>query len=560
VAKIKSALHSQLQQIYNVFRSYNIFQAMYLLGSDAAKDFRLEMNFDGIDIDIIPKFNIRSLKAHKLLAVDDFNDEQIKLILKKNKITHLVIFPERKKRYKILAIATGKRQLTENQQILVELAIDDLSRLFQNDLLSTELNDFSSRMEQMVAEMGALHEISRAFESSKNLNQLLEFILQKCQILMKAESASLMLLDEENNELEFRVVLGPKSEEVRDLRLPLGKGIAGWVAQHGEPVLIPDAYADSRFNPAFDKKSGYVTKSMLTVPLIYKSKVIGVVNVLNRLDGERFCESDKTFLTTFASQAALAIENARMLQSNIEKKQLDRELKVAGEIQRLLIPQELPEIPGLAVSATYIPCTEVSGDFYDVIPLSDERYVFVVADVAGKGVPAALIVSTMQASLMAYLEQNQDPLYIINKLNLQLIRNTAEDRFITCFLGLYDARKHTLNYVNAGHNPPILMHANNRNQTLEKGGVFIGSMPWEYECDTITLDEGSIVCMYTDGLVELENKNHEQFGTQRVETLISENAKKHPEFIINQIIESAEKYSGGKKMADDLTIILLKNQ
>ena len=224
---------------------------------------------------------------------------------------------------------------------------------------------------QMISEMGALHEISRMFESSKNIDALLKYVLEKCMDLMNAEAASSMMVVPDTDELEFKIVLGPKSEGVKPFRLKIGKGLSGWVAENNESVLIPDAYKDSRFDPSFDKRSGFRTRSMLCVPLTYKSKPIGVLTILNRLDGQPFTESDKNLLTTFASQAALAIENAQLLLATIEKERLDKELQVASEIQQLIIPQSLPQIKGLDISAIYVPCKEVSGDFYDIIKITE---------------------------------------------------------------------------------------------------------------------------------------------------------------------------------------------
>lgn len=556
--RFKERLREQLERIYRNHKSSLGLLSMYLFRSTAEGCGEIYLQCGGSHSSAVKLPATLPVEEFKLNEVAYLTDQVLRTSMDDAGFSYIVTFPKSKNTYFLLAFETDAKELTEDKEQILNLIADDLTHIFQIRYLSTELNQFSGRMEQVVAEMGALHEISRAFESSRNLEQLLNDILEKCQNLMRGEAASLMLLDEETNELEFKVVLGPKSEEVKNLRLPVGKGIGGWVAQHGQPLLIPDVNQDPRFNPSFDKKSGYVTKSILAVPLIYNAKVTGVVNILNRLDGEPFCESDKTFLTTFASQAALAIENARLLQSTIEKESIERELKVAGEIQQLLIPVSLPSINGLDISATYIPCKEVSGDFYDVIPLDDNRFVFVVADVAGKGVPAALMVSTMQAALIAYLEQSHDMLYIVNKLNGQLIRTTAEDRFITCFIGLFNARTGTLDYVNAGHNPPILMAEDGSVRYLETGGVFIGSIPWQYESETIRLKNNDLVCLFTDGLFEVTNEKLEQFGLERVLHLLRANRLRKPDDIVRSMTEAVKHHIGTKKMDDDLTVLLLK--
>ena len=367
---------------------------------------------------------------------------------------------------------------TDRQVEISKFIASYIGNMLHNDNLVANLQDYSDRLARMLNEFGTLHEITHALESSDNLDTLLEYIMQKSHTVMNADSASLMLVIEETNELEFKIVLGPKATEVKPFRLPIGKGIAGWVAQTGKPVLIPDCYSDSRFDPSFDKRSGYHTRTMLTVPMIYKSKTLGVMSVINRMDGNPFDENDQMLFTIFASQAALSIENARLLRSAIEKERLDKELQVASEIQSLLIPQTIPESNYLDIAAKYIPCKEVGGDYYDILKLDENRFIFVVADVSGKGIPGAMVVANMQATLRAFLQYSSDLKSVVSKLNDVIIRQTTSDRYITFFIGLYDHNQQQLVYINAGHNPPVIVNNKGEISELRKGGVFIGYLPW----------------------------------------------------------------------------------
>ena len=377
--------------------------------------------------------------------------------------------------------------------------------------------------------------------------------------ISNSEAASLMLLTEDRSELEFKVALGPKSKGVKSFRLPVGKGIAGWVAENAEPILIPDAYADSRFDPSFDKRSGFRTHSYLCVPLIHKEKVVGVLTVLNRLDGHSFTEDDQNLVTTFASQAALSIENTKLLQAAMEQERLKKELQVAAEIQSLLIPQKLPEIKGLDIASTYIPCKEVGGDFYDIIRIDDKRFVFVIADVSGKGVPGALLVSTMQAALEAYLESSQDLLYVIDRLNRRIISNTTEDRYITFFMGLYNSSDKSFSYINAGHNQPLWL--NDKGITpLTKGGIFIGYMPWEYESETIYLAKGDTLLMFTDGLIEAMNENEEEFGDEKLRAILNEKTIRSSDSLLKEIEKRVLLHLGGTSLDDDFTLVVVKQK
>jgi len=441
----------------------------------------------------------------------------------------------------------------ESITIISQLFNQMCNQLFLEERLKME----TQRTQQIISEVGVLHEISRAFDGSKSLDNLLYYILDKARELIRTESASVMLYVEKTNDLEFKVVLGPKASGVKPYRLPMGQGISGWVAQNRKPILIPDAYQDSRFDPSFDKRSGYRTRSILCVPMLHKRKLIGVMTVLNRVDNLPFLEEDKNIMLTFASQAALAIENARLLQAAIEKERLDKELQVASQIQNLLIPQKLPKVKGLEIDATYLPCKEVSGDFYDIIKLDKERFAFVVADVAGKGIPGAMLVSTMQARLSAYLEDSDDLVQIVDRLNRNLIKNTTEDRFITFFICIYNPEDSSLTYLNGGHNPPFLLHGK-QIKPLTKGGIFIGSMPWDYECETLYLKKDDVLTLYTDGLVEAMNDKKEEFGDERLIEILRKNRDKSSDQILKKITASVDKHTKNKKLEDDFTLVVIK--
>ena len=344
-----------------------------------------------------------------------------------------------------LAIKSSRHIFSARERSMVHFVASYIENMLANDQLVKNLQSYSGRMQKVMMEMGTLHEITRALKSTDSLDSLLEYIMRKSMNVMQAEAASLMMLIEEDRELEFKIALGPKAQAVKPFRLPMGQGITGWVAENAEAVLIPDAYKDPRFDPSFDKRSGFVTKSILCVPMVHQNKVIGVMLMMNRLDGNPFTEDDKRLFTIFASQAALSVENARLLHAAIEQERLYKELQVASEIQGLLLPQTLPEIPGLDIAATYIPCTQVSGDFYDVIVLDKNRFAFVMADVSGKGIPGAMVVANMQATLSAYLDYSDDLLAIVGKLNESLIRNTTSDRYITFFIGILDKVKVVFN-------------------------------------------------------------------------------------------------------------------
>jgi len=458
----------------------------------------------------------------------------------------------------LLAIHSPIPVFTDRQTEMVQFSAYYISNLINSENLVKDLENYSERMQKMLDEMVTLHEITHALESTDNLDTLLEYIMRKSQNVMQAEASSLMLVIAETNELEFKVALGPKATAVKPFRLPIGKGISGWVAESAEAVLIPDAYSDPRFDPSFDKRSGFKTRSMLCVPMIHKSKTVGVMTLLNKKDGTPFNENDQILFTIFATQAALSIENARLLYAAIEKERLDKELQVASEIQNLLIPQSLPKSSYLEIAAEYIPCKEVGGDFYDVIQLDEDRYIFVVADVSGKGIPGALVVSNMQATLRAFLQYSDDLLPIVTRLNESITRQTTADRYITFFIGLYDHQKSSLTYINAGHNPPLLVHRNGQMKELKTGGIFIGFMPWEYESETVPFRKGERLILYTDGLVEAMNKKEVEFDMAGLKNTVRDNLGISSDALKTEIIKRVHQHTGEMPLTDDFTLLITR--
>lgn len=505
-------------------------------------------------------FNYRKkdLKAFNYTVIKEKHLNNSELQNFCNHFSVQVLFPFYNKFF--VGICESVKKVSTKEIKIGEFFAQYLENLFKNEKLFADFENNSKRMQQMITEISTLHEITRALDSGRSLESLLHYIMGKCKRIMNAESASLMLVTETGDELEFKITLGPKSEEVKPFKLPMGKGISGWVAQSGEPVLIPDAYKDKRFDPTFDKRSGYKTRSILCVPMMYKNKTIGVMTVLNRLDQFSFTENDQMLLTIFAAQAALAVENARLLIEVIDKERLDKELQVAAEVQSLLIPRQLPNIKGLDISATYLPCLEISGDFYNIFPIGENKFIFVVADVSGKGIPAALVVSNMQATLRAYLEYSSDLLSIVSRLNECIIAQTTTDRYITFFIGLYHADTLEFEYVNAGHNPPIYYKGKNKLSTLKTGGLSIGFFPFEYKSDKIRLKSGNILLLYTDGLIEAMDSNEEEFGEHRLIETINENAQKTSSEIKEKIIDKINNHIGEKKLDDDFTLFVAKVQ
>ncbi len=407
-----------------------------------------------------------------------------------------------------------------------------------------------------------LYFVSQKISEKKPLSELLQEIMESSKKLMNAEASSLLLYDEKENKLDFHVTTGAKGELIKQYSVCLGEGISGWVAEHRESLLIDDCYKDSRFNSAFDKKSDFRTRSMICVPLLRQDTLLGVMQVINKKEGGVFSKEDLVLFETLASQCAIAIMNHYLTVKQIETESLEHELKIAREIQQNLLPESLPPYTDIDIAHIIIPAKQVGGDYFNIIKLNDNYSLFLVADVSGKSVSAALIVSTIDASLNCYLKSHRESfelLSFVNTLNKVLIETTTITKFATCWLGLYDHEKSEMVSINAGHNPPYFYCSRNSElTTFDKGGVFLGAVDMPYETELVNFNKDDLIVVFTDGVTEAWNKDEEDFGEDRLIDIIQKNSKMTAIDMLEKIQEAIKEYVGDAPQNDDITCIVIK--
>ncbi|OGC09066.1 hypothetical protein A2V82_12685 [candidate division KSB1 bacterium RBG_16_48_16] len=417
-------------------------------------------------------------------------------------------------------------------------------------------------LKRMLKDLDFLHEISRKISEKKPLPKLLNEIMLASRLVMNAEASSLLLYDREEDKLYFQVATGKKGSLVKKYSVDIGQGIAGWVAQHRQPLLIEDCYKDARFNQDYDKKTHFKTRSMLCVPLLRKNNLLGVVQVINKKGGGEFTETDLRIFETLAAQCAIAIENARLIQIQIEAEAMERELETARQIQQFLLPQTLPEFDDIQLAARLIPARQVGGDYYNVISIGEQQSLFFVADVTGKGIPAALIVSTIDSCLNTYLKIDTDRLdllKLVSSMNMVLIESTTETRFATAWFGLYHHKKRIMQSVNAGHNAPVLYREKSGEMILlQQGGLFLGGLEVPYEMEEIALDTGDVLVFFTDGVTEAWNRKQDEYGDERLQQVIRRNVSKSAEDILQAIAKDVKEHVGKAQQSDDFTCAVIK--
>ncbi len=414
-----------------------------------------------------------------------------------------------------------------------------------------------SRLEHKIKRLSTLIEVNGLISSSLNLDQILENVMTISKQVMNADASSLMLIDEKTNELVYEVALGTVGEKLKqEFRLKMGQGIAGTVAQEGKPLLLEDAYTHPKFYRGHDEATGYRTKSMITVPLKVRERITGVAQVINRLDGKPFDTDDLELFIALCSMVAIAIENAKMHRSLMEKQRLVKDMEFARTIQESFLPQKAPEVQRYRFSAHYTPALEVGGDFYDFIHLDENLTGIVIGDVSGKGVSAALYMAKLGSDMRTLAFTEQSPVEALAKLNDLLAERSRRGMFATLLYIELDSRSGKLTISNAGHLPPIIKKADGSLMTLAKaGGAPLGMLPgMKFSQETARLERGETVILYTDGIVEAMNAKEELYGYARFEALLKKSPP-DPDMLKTAIIEDVNRFTGLSPQHDDMTLV-----
>jgi sigma-B regulation protein RsbU (phosphoserine phosphatase) len=397
--------------------------------------------------------------------------------------------------------------------------------------------------------------------SSLDIGEILQTTLDTATGVMEAEASSVLLIEEGTGDLVYETMhcngepdtCRAIDELTRGHRLPRGEGIAGWVAQTGEPLLVPDAYEEPRWHPGVDEQTGFRTRSILAVPLTIHGQVIGVAEVINRKDGEAFDQEDLELFGHFCDLAAVAIEKAQLHKSQLEKEALDRELAAAREIQAAFLPRTLPEIPGYRFGRRYESAQAVGGDFYDLLACQQGTLGLVVGDVAGKGVSAALLGASVARDLRLLLRERRPPAEVARRANEVVAERSVRGKFVTLLIATMDLKTGEGTFVSCGHQPPLHYEAAaGKARYLEQGlappaGV-LPDAPIEEGC--LGLAPGDRLVLFTDGIAEAMNEAGEIFGLERLKRVVEEGAAGEAT-LEESVARALETFRAGSKRGED---------
>lgn len=385
------------------------------------------------------------------------------------------------------------------------------------------------------------------------LDELLGVIIDSLEKLIGFDAAGVFLVNQESAEIEADFIRGYNIDYLKPIRQKVGEGVLGWVIENRKSAILNDVEKDDRYINARPQ-----TRSEAAVPLISEGRVIGCID-LESDAVDAFREEDLTLLETFATQASLAVERARLQAQIVEKKMLEEEVALARKIQLSLLPDKPPRFDGYELAGMNLPSRAVGGDYYDFIPFRDGGLGLAIADVSGKGVGAALTMSGFRAAIRAEVRHQLPPTELMHKVNHFVYESTGIGDYVTAFFAVL--RGNRLKYINAGHNPPILMKKSGEFELLEIGGMILGFLEEQYfDEGAMDIKTGDSLLLYTDGVVEALNSNGVEFGVQRLVEAMREMTDLKTEERIKAIHRKVMDFSGKLARMDDITLMMLKRK
>jgi len=398
-----------------------------------------------------------------------------------------------------------------------------------------------------------LNEIARELSSILNLDELLSRVAELLRRLIDYQMFSILLLDASGEKLQHRFSLRFNENIHLKHEVPLGRGLVGFAAQSKEAVLVPDVTKDSRYietNPE--------TRSELAVPLIYKDKVIGVIDLEHTRRGF-FTDDHRRTMMTLAAQVAIAIENARLYEEIArQERRLERDLALARELQMRLLPQTLPKQAHLELAAKFVPARAIGGDLYDFIPYSLSRLGIVIGDVSGKGAPAAIYAALVSGILRSHAPIEPTPAEMLKAVNMSLAERRIEAQFVSLIYAVWDDERRLLTVANSGLPRPIHVH-DGKNHVVEATGLPLGLFDdADYDELRFKMKPGDLFVFFSDGILDARNRNGEMFGRGRVEKIVSECKSGTADCIVDSLFKAAAEHSAGVETFDDQTVVAIK--
>lgn len=417
------------------------------------------------------------------------------------------------------------------------------------------MSDSAESLRKTLSLYRGLVDVSALIASITDFDELIEAILEVARSVLRAEGAALFLANSATGNLEMVAAVHADGRHQRmNLEVPKGCGISGWVFEHGQPVNIPDAYADERFYREADNQTGFHTRSVLCAPLRRDGRIIGAIQVLNALDRPHFEAEDLDAFTAYAHLTATAIEKLQALERTREQQRVERDLVIASEIQKELLADALPSrLPHARFSAHTQPATLVGGDFYYVSPAHNGRVFFAIGDVSGKGIAASLVMAQVLSALEFVFRRSRQPAEALAELNTHLGERIVRGMFVTALAGMMEKGSRRVLLASAGHCPPLAAGTGRARPLAVQTGLPLGiRCGSQYPLLETRLEPGEWVVSYTDGLPESRGDGGD------FEPHIARVAAqgREPQEIVARLVEAERAHRGEAPLRDDLTVLV----
>lgn len=412
------------------------------------------------------------------------------------------------------------------------------------------------QLRRRIGELTSITNVATMLAEARDLNQVLERTAQTVTELMGTKAASIRLIDEEHDELITKAVWNLSDSYLGKGPIRLSKSAIDEIALSDKGYeYVRDMKADPRVQyPGEAEREGIA--SVLSVGMRYHGKPIGVLRVYTAQEQE-FSSLQISLIKAIAAHAAAAIENTRLVADSFEAERLERQVRLAADVQHRMLPQQRPQIPGFDMAAVYVPTYELGGDFYDFIQLPDDNLGLAIADVSGKGIPASLIMASVRAALRAQVDNLYYLYEVVHRVNLMLHRDVKSGEFVTLFYGVLDARNRRLTYCNAGHPPPLVLRDGSLGE-LACDNLVLGVDPDEQFTQSIMeLHRGDVIVFYTDGLTDAMNFQSQTFGRDRLRDAVLASSGS-AETIAQNILWHMRRFAGLTRRTDDVTMVVVR--
>ncbi len=417
------------------------------------------------------------------------------------------------------------------------------------------LQEENRRLRRAVEELSILNDLARAIGASLDPGEIMGTIIRRSLRAVSADQGVITLVDKRSADPSKTLVRAMGSSSQHE-QFHLNQALLGWMHLNKKPLLINDPRVDDRFRGVRWDES---IRNLLCAPLIVKAELSGLLTVYNKKTGTAFTDDDLRLLAIIAAQSAQIMENARLNENEKLYLKMQEEVRLAARIQHDLLPHAAPEIPGYELTGKNIPAQEVGGDHFDFIPIDDNRVAICLGDVSGKGLPASLLMSNLQATLRSQTLASPSPKVCVEQSNKLLYRSTGPEKFVTLFYCVLDYRNHTLTFSNAGHEFPFLLSADGTSRRLETGGLAVGMLEdFPFAEETVTLAPGDTLVIYSDGISEAMDTNLSQFGDARLSTVLAAHSNRPAGEVVDQIISSVRSHVGSAPQMDDITLVVMK--